>query len=122
MHVERLTAEQLQNAVGRRGGDIPRIPFFWHKTYNPGTEERHGDALVRINESVVDDVVNLYWTPPGDFAAPAAFPSDYYWAVEDAPPGLRRKTAPPVLTQAQSNAHKSLMPQRQVGSVDCCDN
>lgn len=81
-----LTIEQMKNVVERRGGDIPRPPFFWHKTYNGGTVERHGEALEALNATVVDDVIGLLWTPPGDFEAPEGFDPDYKWAIEDAPP------------------------------------
>ena len=84
--VEPLTIEQMKNVVERRGGDIPRVPFFWHKTYNGGTIERHGEKLTELNESIVDDVVGVMWSPPGDFEAPEGFPPDYKWAIEDEPP------------------------------------
>ena len=85
--VEPLTIEQMKNVVERRGGDIPRAPFFWHKAYNEGTTERHGKALEELNASIVDDVVSLMWTPPGNHEAPEGSPAEYRWAVEDAPTG-----------------------------------
>jgi len=71
--------------VERRGGDIPRIPFFWHKSFNTGTEEKYSERLQELCASVVDDILTVYWTPPGDFEAPAEFPPDYKWAIEPAP-------------------------------------
>jgi hypothetical protein len=89
--VEPLSIEQMRNVVERRGGDISRVPFFWHKSCNTGTMERHGERLEKLNEAVVDDVLPLYWTPPGDFEAPEEFPPDYKWAIEDAPPDATEK-------------------------------
>ena len=86
-----LTLEQMRNVVERRGGDIPRVPLFWHKFYNNGTVEKYGEALERLGDSVVEDGVSLYYTAPGNFEAPQGAPADYHWAIEPDPGDLETK-------------------------------
>jgi len=74
--------------VARRGGDIPRVPLFWHKFYNGGTIEKYGDDLRAINDSVVDDCISLNYLAPGDFQAPQGAPQEYKWAIEPDPGDL----------------------------------
>mgnify|MGYP005649106061 FL=1 len=78
-----LTREQMVNAIGRRGGDIPRVPFGWAKFYNHGTIEKYGERLRALNDSVVDDFVSLHYVAPGNTEAPEGTPEDYKWAIED---------------------------------------
>jgi len=80
-----LTLEQMRNVVERRGGDIPRVPLFWHKFYNSGTVEKYGEALKLVSDSVVDDCVSLNYRTPGNFRAPEGAPEDYRWAIEPDP-------------------------------------
>ncbi|MHC4981713.1 MAG: uroporphyrinogen decarboxylase family protein [Planctomycetota bacterium] len=80
-----LTLEQMNNVVERRGGDIPRVPLFWHKFYNTGTVEKYGEALDALNRSIVDDCVNLHYVAPSNFEAPQGAPGDYKWAIEPRP-------------------------------------
>ncbi len=87
-----LTLEQMKRVVERKGGDIPRIPFFWHKSYNGGTIEKHGRALSDLNDSIVEDCIPLYYNAPGDHQAPEGSPPEYKWAIEPDPgedPGPR---------------------------------
>ena len=35
-----LSADEMCRVVERKGGDIPRVPLFWHKFYNEGTIEK----------------------------------------------------------------------------------
>jgi hypothetical protein len=86
-----LTLKQMQNVIERRGGDIPRIPLFWHKFYNNGTIEKYGEALQRLNESIVDDCINLGFKSPGHFKAPEGTPENYRWAIEPDPGDLKTK-------------------------------
>jgi uroporphyrinogen decarboxylase len=78
-----LTREQMVNAIGRRGGDIPRVPFGWAKFYNHGTIEKYGERLRALNDSVVDDFVSLHYVAPGNTEAPEGTPEDYKWAIEE---------------------------------------
>ena len=86
-----LTLEQMWNVVERRGGDIPGVPLFWHKFYNAVTVEKYGDALERLNASIVDDCISLDYTIPGNFAAPEGTAEDYHWAIEPDPGDLETK-------------------------------
>ncbi|MHC4248854.1 MAG: uroporphyrinogen decarboxylase family protein [Planctomycetota bacterium] len=88
MAEEPLTLAQMRNIVERRGGDIPRVPLFWHKFYNNGTIEKYGEALNTLNDSVVDDCISLGYTAPGNFLAPEGTPPDYHWAIEPDPGDL----------------------------------
>ena len=45
MAAEPLTLEQMRNVVERRGGEIPRVPMFWHKFCNAGTIDKYAQAL-----------------------------------------------------------------------------
>lgn len=83
-----LTLDQMRNVVERRGGDIPRVPLFWHKFYNNGTRDKYGEALKRLDDSIVDDCIGLGYTAPGNFAAPAGAPENYRWAIEPDPGDL----------------------------------
>ena len=86
-----LTLEQMRNVVERRGGDIPRVPLFWHKFYNKGTVERYGEALQGLNDSIVDDCISLNYTAPGNFQAPEGAPEHYHWAIEPDPGDMESK-------------------------------
>ena len=44
-----LTLDEMKRVVERRGGAIPRVPFFWHKFYNGGTVEKYGEQLKAVN-------------------------------------------------------------------------
>ena len=81
--VSSLTREQMANAVGRRGGEIPRVPFGWAKFYNHGTIEKYGQELQELNASMVDDFVSLHYTAPGNTEAPEGTPEEYRWAIEE---------------------------------------
>ena len=83
-----LTLQQMKNAVERRGGDIPGVPLFWHKFYNSNTVKKYGNALERLNQSVVDDCISLTSPRPGNFEAPQGAPENYYWAIEPDPGDL----------------------------------
>jgi uroporphyrinogen decarboxylase len=76
------------NVVERKGGDIPRVPLFWHKFYNGGTIEKYGQALTDLGDTVVDDVVELNYISPGGFEGPEGVDPDYKWAVEPDPGDL----------------------------------
>ena len=86
-----LTLDQMKRVVERRGGDIPRVPMFWHKFYNQGTIDKYGQALRDLSGSIVDDCISLYYLAPGDFEAPEGAPSDYKWAIEPKPPDYDRR-------------------------------
>jgi len=86
-----LTLEQMKNVVERRGGDIPRVPFFWHKFYNSGTAEKYGYKLRAINDSVVDDCISLNYIAPGNFTSPDDTSPEYKWAIEADPGDLNTK-------------------------------
>ena len=88
MAAEPLTFEQMRNAVERRGGNIPRVPLFWHKFYNAGTIEKYGRALEDLNASVVDDCIGLNYMSPGNFISPEGAEDDYKWAIEPDPGDL----------------------------------
>lgn len=88
MGADPLTLDQMRRVVERRGGDIPRVPLFWHKFYNQGTIEKYGPELQELSASVVDDCVSLHYTPPGNFAAPEGAPPGYKWAIEPDPGDL----------------------------------
>lgn len=83
-----LTLDEMRCAVERRGGPVPRVPLFWHKFYNAGTIEKYGEALRTLNDSVVDDCVDLFYLPPGNFEAPKSTAEDYKWAIEPDPGDL----------------------------------
>lgn len=83
-----LTREQMVRVVERKGGDIPRVPLFWHKFYNGGTVEKYGKALQEVSDRVVDDCVDLWYVSPGNFVAPEGAPEGYRWAIEPDPGGL----------------------------------
>ena len=91
MPAEPLTLEQMRRVVERRGGDIPRVPLFWHKFYNGGTVRKYGPALDDLNASVVDDCISLGYVAPGNFAAPEGADPLYRWAIEPDPGGLDRQ-------------------------------
>ena len=88
MSVEPLTREQMRNVVERRGGQIPRVPMFWHKFCNAGTIEKYGDALQDLFAGVVDDCISLYYSDPGNFEPPEGAPAEYKWAIEPDPGDL----------------------------------
>ena len=88
MPAEPLTHDQMVRVVERRGGDIPRVPLFWHKFYNHGTVERYGPALTELDASIVDDCISLAYVAPGDFVAPDGAAGDYVWAIEPDPGNL----------------------------------
>ena len=83
-----LTLEQMNRAIERRGGDIPRVPLFWHKFYNVGTVEKYGEALAALDGSVVDDCISLNYMAPGNFQPPEGASPDYIWAIEPDPGDL----------------------------------
>ena len=85
MPAEPLTLDQMTRVVERRGGEIPRVPLFWHKFYNQGTKDKYGDKLDEISNSIVDDCVSLNYMAPGNFAAPEGAAPDYRWAIEPDP-------------------------------------
>ena len=78
-----LTLEQVTSVVERRGGDIPRVPLFWHKFYNAQTVEKYGRALESLNGQIVDDVVDLHFVAPWNFHNPDGTPENYQWAIEN---------------------------------------
>lgn len=86
-----LTLEQMKNVVGRKGGDIPRVPMFLHKFYNTGTIEKYGQKLTDLSASIVDDCVDLGFIPPNGFKAPEGAPPEYKWAIEPDPGDLETK-------------------------------
>ena len=100
MSADPLTLDQMRRVVERRGGDIPRVPLFWHKFYNHGTIEKYGQALQELNASIVDDCISLQYTAPGNFAAPEGAPPGYKWAIEPDPGdlGTRGVTSRPVVS------------------------
>ena len=83
-----LTLAEMTRVVERKGGEIPRVPLFWHKFYNGGTIEKYGEALSELNASVVDDCISLGYTAPGNFRAPEGAPGEYKWAIEPDPGDL----------------------------------
>lgn len=83
-----LTLDEMRCAVERRGGPVPRVPLFWHKFCNDRTIEKYGEALRTLNDSVVDDCVDLFYLPPGNFEAPKSTAEDYKWAIEPDPGDL----------------------------------
>ena len=91
MAEEPLSLEQMRNVVERRGGDIPRVPLFWHKFYNNGTIQKYGEDLQQLSNSIVDDCIDLRYTPPGNFQAPEGAPESYRWAIEPDPGDLQAK-------------------------------
>ena len=86
-----LTLDQMTRVVERRGGDIPRVPLFWHKFYNAGTVEKYGESLAELSASVVDDCISLHYTAPGNFEAPEGTDPSYRWALEPDPGDLGSK-------------------------------
>jgi uroporphyrinogen decarboxylase len=88
MSASPLTLEQMSNVVARRGGDIPRVPLFWHKFYNQGTIEKYGAPLSALSDSVVEDCLILNYVGPGNFTAPEGADPDYKWAIEQDPGDL----------------------------------
>ncbi|MHC4202825.1 MAG: uroporphyrinogen decarboxylase family protein [Planctomycetota bacterium] len=86
-----LTLAEMTRVVERKGGEIPRVPLFWHKFYNGGTVEKYGEALSELNASVVDDCIGLGYTAPGNFQAPEGAPEEYKWAIEPDPGDLESK-------------------------------
>lgn len=88
MPAEPLTYEQMVRVVERRGGDIPRVPLFWHKVYNHATVERHGADLAALDPTIVDDCISLAYVAPGNFAAPEGADEGYVWAIEPDPGDL----------------------------------
>jgi len=86
-----LTLDQMTRVVERAGGDIPRVPLFWHKFYNAGTAEKYGEALRQLDASVVDDCISLNYVAPGNFIPPQDAPPDYVWAIEPDPGDLAQK-------------------------------
>ncbi|HUT25754.1 MAG TPA: uroporphyrinogen decarboxylase family protein [Sumerlaeia bacterium] len=95
-----LSLDQMRRVVQRRGGDIPRVPLFWHKFYNAGTVEKYGEALTVLNDSIVDDCISLWFRGPGNFQAPEGAPPEYKWAIEPDPGDLdtRGITSRPVVS------------------------
>lgn len=83
-----LTLDEMTRVVERRGGAIPRVPFFWHKFYNSGTLDKYGDRLKAVNDGIVDDCISLYYKAPGNFQAPEGAPAGYVWAIEPDPGDL----------------------------------
>jgi uroporphyrinogen decarboxylase len=77
-----LTRQQMINAVGRLGGDIPRVPLGWAKFYNRETISKYGDSLQSLSDTVVDDFVSLRYVAPGNTGAPEGTPPEYRWAIE----------------------------------------
>ena len=88
MGAEPLTLEQMRNVVERRGGEIPRVPLFWHKFCNQGTIDKYGQALQDLFAGIVDDCISLNYTAPGNFQAPEGAAQDYKWAIEPDPGDL----------------------------------
>ncbi len=80
-----LTLGQMRNVIDRRGGEIPRVPLFWHKFWGIGTAEKYGQRLVELADEIVDDCLSLHYVAPGDFVAPEGAAPGYHWAIEDLP-------------------------------------
>ena len=78
-----LTAAQMSNAIERRGGDIPRVPFGWARWYNERTRARYGRQLEALDANVAEDFVVLQHVLPGDGVAPEGAPVDYRWSIEE---------------------------------------
>ena len=81
--IESLTREQMFNAVGRLGGDIPRVPLGWAKFYNRETIAKYGQDLSDLSDTIVDDYISLRYLAPGNTEAPEGTRQDYRWAIEE---------------------------------------
>ena len=102
-----LTLGQMLNVIDRKGGDIPRVPLFWHKFWGMGTAEKYGQELTDFAATIVDDCVDLRYLPPGDFAAPEDAEPGYRWAIEEMP---------------EDYAERGITSRRPVSSVELIDS
>ncbi len=101
-----LTLQQMTNVIDRKGGDIPRVPLFWHKFYNAGTAEKYGQELIDFGATIVDDCLDLRYVPPGDFEAFEGADPEYKWAVQEMP---------------EDYAERGITSRRPVDSVELID-
>lgn len=75
-----LSREEVIKAIERKGSE--KIPLVKHKWWGNGLRERYGSRLDEMASAYPDDILEAWYTIPGE-AGPSTANPDYRWGYKD---------------------------------------
>jgi len=85
---EPILKQDVINVIERKGGK--GIPLFLSKFWGMGLEEKYGNALSQMSANYADDIIGLWYRPPGWDMSTTQNPS-YRWGYRPSYEGAKRE-------------------------------